>query len=117
MSDAAEMQDLLAYASYAKVGKALGVSRNAVSLWARGKDVTPYRLNQVRQLLRPEEIAAPPAWAERLLAGVVALETKAGVSDAERDRAAALAAGWLATAGLSGSPRQGGGGAGGASNA
>lgn len=63
------------------------------------------------------EEAAPPQWAERLLAGTLALEQKAGLSDAERDRAASLAAAWLASAELSGRHRRGGGGAGGASGA
>jgi hypothetical protein len=69
VSDAGEMRDLLTYASYAKVGAALGVSRNSVSRWARGLDVTPYRLDQVRQLLRPPQPQdeTEPQWARALL--------------------------------------------------
>lgn len=76
------MAELLTYANYAKVGKALNVSRNAVRQWARGKDVTPYRVRQVRDLLRPstQQDTAPPEWARRLLTGVMALERKDGVT-------------------------------------
>ena len=52
VSDASEMQRLLTYASYAKVGRALGVSRATVSEWAAGRDVNPKRLEQVRELMR-----------------------------------------------------------------
>ena len=111
---------LLRYANYQKVGRALHVSRSAVADWAKGKSVTPYRLHQLEQLLRPDlqiEESAPPDWAERLLVGVMALETKGQVSEAELDRAEALAAAWLATAEQRGRRRRGGGGVGGVSNA
>lgn len=60
MTDAEEMQQLLTYANLAKVAAALRVSRNAVSQWARGNDVTPYRVRQVRDLLRPTPADAGP---------------------------------------------------------
>lgn len=65
MADADEMRDLLTYAAYNKVAAALNVSRNTVSLWARGVNVSPYRLRQVRDLLRPETArnATAPSWA------------------------------------------------------
>lgn len=64
MADSDEMRDLLAYAAYNKVAAALTVSRNTVSLWAKGRNVTPYRLRQVRDLLRPETVKEPqPEWA------------------------------------------------------
>lgn len=50
-ADVAEMKRLLKYANYQKVGTALGVSRTAVSEWARGNDVSPKRVEQVRALL------------------------------------------------------------------
>jgi hypothetical protein len=118
VAEADEMRDLLTYANYAKVGRALGVTKTTVSKWARGEDVNPRRLMQVRDLLRPQPAEEPaPAWAERLLAGMMAVEVKSGLSDAERDRAAALAAAWLATEGPSGRRRRGDGGAGGAASA
>lgn len=119
MTDAEEMIDLMRYASQVKVAAALGVTKTTTGQWAKGRDVTPYRVRQVRDLLRPPtaQETAPPGWAERLLVGVMALETKQAVSDAELDRAEALAAAWLATAEQRGRPRQGGGGAGGVSNA
>ena len=62
-SDAERARSLLAYANYAKVAAALLVSRAAVADWAKGKSVTPYRLRQLEQLLRPDlqthENAAP----------------------------------------------------------
>lgn len=69
MTDAEQMVELLTYANYAKVGAALGVSRNAVSEWARGNDVTPYRVRQVRDLLRPPSASdgSEPQWARALL--------------------------------------------------
>lgn len=68
-SDADRARSLLAYANYAKVAAALLVSRATVADWAKGKSVTPYRLRQLEQLLRPDlEIAKapPPDWARAL---------------------------------------------------
>ena len=68
-SDGDRARALLAYANYAKVATALLVSRAAVADWAKGRSVTPYRLRQLEQLLRPDlqtKEAAPPEWAERL---------------------------------------------------
>jgi transcriptional regulator with XRE-family HTH domain len=71
---AARMQELLTYANHSKVGRAIGVSRTTVSEWAKGRDVTPYRLTQVEQLLGPP----PVDIATRLQ------EVLAAVADAER---------------------------------
>lgn len=87
---------LLTYANYAKVAGALHVSRAAVADWAKGMSVTPYRLHQLEQLLRPDlqtqKEAAPP-WAERLedkLDQVVANQS-AVTDEAVRQLLAALA--------------------------
>lgn len=86
------MVSLLTYANLAKVGQALGVSRNAVSNWSRGQDVTPYRLQQVRNLLRPPEPqSATEAMLRRMLAGVLALEAKVDVSPGELAQATTAA--------------------------
>lgn len=88
MSDADEMRELLTYANYRKVGDALGVSKTAVSQWSRGKDVTPFRVRQVRDLLRPEtRRSAAPSMTRRLLAGIMALESAAKLTDADLARA------------------------------
>ena len=68
-SDADRARSLLAYANYAKVAGALLVSRATVADWAKGKSVTPYRLRQLEQLLRPDldiAKAPPPDWARAL---------------------------------------------------
>jgi transcriptional regulator with XRE-family HTH domain len=68
-SDAERAASLLTYCNYQKVADALRVSRASVADWAKGRSVTPYRLRQLEQLLRPDleiEEAAPPEWAERL---------------------------------------------------
>jgi transcriptional regulator with XRE-family HTH domain len=62
--DIREMKRLLQYASNRKVGDALGVSRATVSQWSRGKDVSPARVLQVRELMlqtvgRRKRAAAP----------------------------------------------------------
>jgi hypothetical protein len=69
VTDAEQMIELLTYANYAKVAAALNVSRNAVSAWSRGRDVTPYRVRQVRDLLRPPSARdeTEPQWARALL--------------------------------------------------
>lgn len=59
-SIADRMQELLAFANYSKVARALDVSKSAVSDWANGRDVTPFRLEQVERLL----LRAAPAIAE-----------------------------------------------------
>jgi transcriptional regulator with XRE-family HTH domain len=116
VSDADEMVELLRYASRAKVATALGVSRTTTGQWARGKDVTPYRLRQVRDLLRPPEPEPPaPAWVERLLAGLMLLEQRENVSADELAAAEARAAIYLA-ANTRTRPRPRGGGAARAAN-
>lgn len=74
MTDGERAQALLTYANYAKVGEALRVSRASVAEWAKGRSVTPYRLRQLEQLLRPDietEEARPPQWAAGLEARLV----------------------------------------------
>lgn len=94
VTDAEQMVELLTYASFAKVGAALGVSRNAVSRWSRGLDVTPYRLSQVQQLLRPESESdgRDITMIRRLLAGVMALEDRGGISPEALEQAQTKAA-------------------------
>lgn len=100
------MQALLAYANYAKVGSALGVSRASVSDWAAGKGVTPYRLMQVEQLLGPGP-SERPAWVDAAIADMLRELDARMVSDA-----------WVAAvaekieARLAPSPRRSGGGPG-----
>lgn len=118
MPEFEEMVDLLRYANYSRVAKALNVSKNAVSEWAHGRDVSPYRVRQVRDLLRPPQPEPqPPEWAERLLAGVMVLERKGEVTAGELDQAEADAVAWLATARQRSRQQRGGGGAGGAAGA
>lgn len=54
VTEAERMGELLQYANLAKVASALNVSRQSVADWARGKNVTPFRLRQVEDLLRPQ---------------------------------------------------------------
>ena len=114
MSDSEEMIDLLRYASDRKVAVALGVKRQSVWAWARGKHVTPYRVRQVRDLLRPtQREAAPPQWVERVLASLMLQESREGVTEAELVEAQIRAAAYLVVARRA--PRaQDDGGAGGA---
>ena len=74
-SDAERAVAMLRYANYAKVAEALLVSRASVADWAKGKSVTPYRVRQLEQLLRPDLQAqqeSPPAWAEGLVDDAIA---------------------------------------------
>lgn len=88
MDDAARMAELLRFASYAKVGAALGVSRQAVQKWARGINVGPRQVEQVEGLFGlTAQTEAAPSITRRLLEGVLALEARVGVS--AEDRAAA----------------------------
>lgn len=110
MTDADEMKALLTYANYAKVGRALGVSKTIVAEWAKGEKVNPHRLQQVRDLIRPPAASeGPPSWVKRLLAGVMALEERDGISDASLAKAQARAAAHLAVV-PPGRPRRAGGG-------
>lgn len=73
-TDAERARTLLTYTNYQKVADALHVSRAAVADWAKGRSVTPYRVRQLEQLLRPDlqlEETAPPEWARRLQAEMV----------------------------------------------
>jgi hypothetical protein len=92
VTDAEEMVDLMRYASQAKVAAALGVSRTTTGHWAKGRDVTPYRVRQVRDLLRPETARDAAPVEGRLLAGTIALERKLGVTPGELAEAEAEAA-------------------------
>jgi hypothetical protein len=88
-----EMQELLAYANYSKIGKALGVGRGAVAEWAKGRNVTPYRVHQVWQLLGGggraitegrENYESEPSWARDLRARLEAIDAKlSGMPDPE----------------------------------
>lgn len=76
MTDAERMRELLRYANYAKVAGALGVSRTSVAAWAKGRDVSPFRLRQVEGLLLPEREEAPtPEWAQGLREDVAAIRS------------------------------------------
>ena len=116
------------------LAKAAGIRRQTLQDWYAGKDTPSLgHLEAVAVALgvrrvdlvaaydgvtAPEQTeAAPPKWAERLLAGSFALEAKAELTDEERDRAAALAAAWSANEELSERRRRGGGGAGGSAAA
>lgn len=62
------MVELLRYANRAKVAEALGVSRATTSMWARGRQVSPYRLREVEALLNPgpDRLDAIQAGVERV---------------------------------------------------
>jgi DNA-binding transcriptional regulator YdaS (Cro superfamily) len=60
------MRRLLRYANFAKVANALGVSRASVAEWAKGHNVSPYRLQQIESLLIPGHDESAPAGAEAL---------------------------------------------------
>jgi hypothetical protein len=69
VTEGERMIELLRYASQAKVAAALGVSRTTTGEWARGRNVTPFRLRQVEDLLRPQragEAALDPTNGELL---------------------------------------------------
>ena len=69
VTDVQRMAELLQYANLAKVASALNVSRQSVADWARGRNVTPFRLRQVEDLLRPQragEAALDPTNGELL---------------------------------------------------
>jgi len=83
VSDADEMQNLLTYANYKKVGDALGVTKTTVSNWAHGINVSPHRLLQVRDLLRPETAREAAPIEGRLLASHLALERKLRITPVE----------------------------------
>ena len=62
--DIREMKRLLQYANYQKVADALNVKRASVSDWSRGNNVSPRRVEQVRELMlqsvgRRKRAAAP----------------------------------------------------------
>lgn len=117
MADAEHMIELLRYASQSKVAAALGVSKTTTGQWARGRDVTPYRLRQVRDLLRPPEAEPPaPVWVERVLASLMVREDRDGVTDEELAAAQIRAAAALAVA-QQARPRRGGDDGGGAAGA
>ena len=77
------MVELLRYANFSKVATALQVSRSAAARWSQGKDVTPQRLRQVEDLLRPAGPDDLPEWTKRLLTGMFALERRAGITERE----------------------------------
>jgi transposase-like protein len=89
-----ELMALLRYANYSAIARELGVSAQAVKNWAEGRNTSPARLVQVRALygLDTTKEAAPSLVTRRLLTGVIALESKAGVSPDELATAQASAA-------------------------
>lgn len=80
--DAARMVRALRFANYTRVAEALGVTRSAVARWARGRQVTPWNLQRVDELLGQQKEAAPD-W-ERLMRTVDAIAERVGVSLEER---------------------------------
>ena len=95
------------------------VSPETLNRWYRQRSEVPAIVERIVFELfgvGTQQEAAPPEWAERLLAGVMALESKGDVSDAELVAAEARAAIYLA-ASTRKRPRQGHGGAGSASSA
>lgn len=112
-SDYERMVRLLRYASFAEVAKTLGVDPSAVQKWYWGKNVGAEQVRRVEELLGKQKEAATPEWAERLLAGVIALERHHKITDADMEaaRAQALAAvRQFASNTPSKPPRSGGGG-------
>lgn len=87
--DAARMVRALRFANYTRVGESLGVTRSAVARWAKGRQVTPWNLQQVEQLLGEQKEAPRPDWAEELLVGIAAIRQS---QEASSDLLAALAA-------------------------
>ena len=86
-SEGERAKALLTYANYAKVAAALQVSRVSVAEWAKGKSVTPYRLRQLEQLLRPDLQVAKepqPEWAGAMEARLTDAIRDAGLTSAER---------------------------------
>ena len=73
-----ELMGLLRYANATAVGKALGVSAQTVTNWARGRHPSQARLDQVRALYglpvgsQGTTKESPPAWAEGLVNDAVA---------------------------------------------
>jgi hypothetical protein len=88
------------------------VSERTAQRWKAGTSTPkPQDLAAIRRLLGEPERAALPDWAERLMAGVMALEEKGGVSDEELAKAEARAALWAAFAEARKRPRRGDGAA------
>jgi predicted DNA-binding transcriptional regulator YafY len=91
------------------------VSVRTVQRWIAGTSPPKAQdLEAIRRLLPGGQ--EPPAWAKRLLEGVLALEAKAGVSESELAQAQARAAAALALA-RRGPRRPGDGDGGGAASA
>jgi hypothetical protein len=84
MSRSERAVQLLALANYRKVGTALKVSRASVARWAKG-EITPWQLQRLEDLMGSEtrNEAAPPDWAERLLATVEAMRLRDGITEDE----------------------------------
>ena len=93
------------------------LNRRTLRDWVR-KDSPPEALRQfaAEHLMGTAKEPPEPVWVERLLAGVMALESDAEITDAELALAEAKAIAYLTVA-RQRRPRQGGGGGGGASNA
>ena len=75
------MARMLAVLNGGEVARRLNVTRTTVSDWSYATDPPPARVNQVRDLLLAalgqSKEAAPPEWAERLIADVAVLRAAA----------------------------------------
>lgn len=95
------------------------VSEDVVQRWKRNQQVDPRAADKVAELLgmRVDAKKEPPepVWVERLLAGVMALESDAEITGDELDAAEARAAAYLAVTRQRRPRQEGGGGASGAS--
>jgi transcriptional regulator with XRE-family HTH domain len=83
-----QMAKMLAILNGAEVARRLGVSRNAVSEWARTDSPPASREAQVRGLMldaMEDEEAAWPEWAKRLNAKMDALVSDAALAESLRE--------------------------------
>ena len=75
------------------------VSERTAQRWRAGTSTPkPQDMAAIRRLLGEEQRPVMPDWAERLMAGVMALEEKGAISDEELVKAEARAAAWAAVA-------------------
>lgn len=74
----------LRFANYSRIAEALDVTRYAVARWAKGRQVTPWNLQRVEELLGITNEVAPD-WA-RLMQTVNAIAERVDVSLEELPR-------------------------------
>lgn len=94
--------ELLRYANRQAVAKRLtddgySVTRQTVNRWARGDEMPSIAQRMILELFGHDP-SRPGTWQQRVLAGTMALEKKARVTDDELDAAEAEAAAYLALA-------------------